>query len=66
MKKAGKEYSDQEMVQKGADAQDLLVVLRSIVSDAKFRSVKDLQDEIDEIQTKIETIELMREKLPLM
>ena len=66
VQQARTEYSDQDIVEQGADAQDLLAVIRSLMSDAKFRSVKDQQDKIDEIQTKMETIELMREKIPLM
>ena len=54
------------MVQQGVDAQALLTILQSLLSDDKFRSVKDLQAELDEIQSNMETMEVMREKIPLL
>ena len=60
------EYRDEEVLYQGAKAQSLLPLLESLYEDEKFFSVEDFEKKIDELTVRMESMDVIQERIPLV
>ena len=60
------EYRDEEVLDQGAKAQSLLPLLESLYEEEKFFSVQDLEKKIDELTVRMESLDAIQDRIPLV
>ena len=60
------ERTDVKILQEGAKAQELHSVLRSLCATEKYRSVQEIQNEINNLTIRLDSMNVIKDKIPIV
>ena len=66
IQRAKSEYVDVEVLNEGVNAKKLLPFLQCLCDEPKFRTVQDLQQEIEKLNVTVNNMDEFQDRLPIL